>query len=506
VESEWKLWDAATGELQRTVTAPGRLLALALSPDGNWLACGLSKDVWLYDLRTDAPGRVVADHAALVTSVAFLPDSSALLTSSHDLTVQRIGLSDGKLQWRLPGHHEQVNSVALSADGGLLVTGSSDGRFARRLIKAADPATGSGAVLVWDARTGRLKSRLSDPTEQVMAVAVSPDSKQVVGGGANRAGAGVVHAWDAASGNAVWSTADHASEVLAVAYSPDGTRLVSGSADGVVQLHDARTGAVLHTMSGHAGEATSLAFAKDGALVVCGEGLGGIRVWDARSGKLIKSNGPTEGSRAAAITMDRMFNTVAMLPDGSRWYSRNASVGNTYSERLRLWEIGADEQPRELKTPPMGARPIALSPDGSILAGGGKSVQLWDAKSGKELRNLSGILKKVQAIAFSPDGRLLVSGGSYGTTNIWEVASGRHLLTLFAFDDGQTGKTNDEWLAYSPDGSYDGSPGAERHLAWRVDDELKTAATIGQDLHQPERIEALLKLGSPQSSVSKSGE
>ena len=78
---------------------------------------------------------------------------------------------------------------------------------------------------------------------------------------------------------------------------------------------------------------------------------------------------------------------------------------------------------------------MALSPDGSILATGGKTVQLWEVRTGKKLRELKGHLKRTQSIVFSADGQLLVSGGSYGTTNVWDVATGRHLVTLFAFTE-----------------------------------------------------------------------
>ena len=94
----------------------------------------------------------------------------------------------------------------------------------------------------------------------------------------------------------------------------------------------------------------------------------------------------------------------------------------------------------------------------------------------------------------SADGRLIVSGGSYGTTNVWDVASGRHLVTLFTFVDSRDGRITDDWLAYHPDGFYDGSPGVERYLAWRVGDELKTPASKGVQLHRPDRIAAALQL------------
>ena len=159
----------------------------------------------------------------------------------------------------------------------------------------------------------------------------------------------------------------------------------------------------------------------------------------------------------------------------------------------RLFDARTGELKRDFAAEKIHGRPMALSPDGSIVATGGKSVKLWDAKTGKMLRELNGYLKRTQSITFSADGKLLVAGGSYGTTNLWDVATGRHLVTLFTFCDPRTGAPNDEWLAYHPDGFYDGSAGAERYLGWRVGEELQTSVTLARELHRPERVREALQ-------------
>jgi WD40 repeat protein len=141
---------------------------------------------------------------------------------------------------------------------------------------------------------------------------------------------------------------------------------------------------------------------------------------------------------------------------------------------------------------------MALSSDGAIVATGGKSVKLWDARTGKPLRELFGYLKRTQSITFSADAKLIVAGGSYGTTNLWEVATGRHIATLFAFPaDPSNESVAGDWLACTPEGYYDGSPQVERFLAWRVGDELQTPRTLAAQLHHPDRVAAALKLDSP---------
>ena len=53
------------------------------------LACGLDRDVRLYDLGRISPPKIVTRHVATVTSLAFTPDGSALVSSSHDQTVRQ---------------------------------------------------------------------------------------------------------------------------------------------------------------------------------------------------------------------------------------------------------------------------------------------------------------------------------------------------------------------------------------------------------------------------------
>src|SRR5262249_25519838 len=156
-----------------------------------------------------------------------------------------------------------------------------------------------------------------------------------------------------------------------------------------------------------------------------------------------------------------------------------------FADPVRTWDVRTGALKRTFSEPAIKGRPMALSPDGTILATGGKSVTLWDARTGQRLRELFGHLKRTQSITFSADGRLVTSGGSYGTTNAWEVATGRHLVTLFAFPDRRDGTDGEAWLAYHPDGYYAGSPGIERFLAWRVGDELLTPESLGPRLHRP---------------------
>jgi hypothetical protein len=61
------------------------------------------------------------------------------------------------------------------------------------------------------------------------------------------------------------------------------------------------------------------------------------------------------------------------------------------------------------------------------------------------------------------------------------------------------GTALDDWLAYNPDGFYDGSLGVERYLAWRMGEDLQTPDSVGVQLHRPDRLASVLNLRLPKS-------
>jgi WD40 repeat protein len=97
----------------------------------------------------------------------------------------------------------------------------------------------------------------------------------------------------------------------------------------------------------------------------------------------------------------------------------------------------------------LGVYVIAFSPDGKILASGGRepAVFLWDVTTGKLHGTLEGLSGRVLSIAFAPDGRSLAVTDGVGTFVVWDVKTGKE-LTMRRDDTERL-----TFLAYSPDGS-----------------------------------------------------
>jgi len=80
---------------------------------------------------------------------------------------------------------------------------------------------------------------------------------------------------------------------------------------------------------------------------------------------------------------------------------------------------------------------VVFSPDGSLLAAGGRTgpIHVWEIPSSvnmisdhsKEVAVLRGHSSFVIGVAFSPDGRFLATGSRDGTTRLWDVSRCREM-------------------------------------------------------------------------------
>jgi WD40 repeat protein len=118
---------------------------------------------------------------------------------------------------------------------------------------------------------------------------------------------------------------------------------------------------------------------------------------------------------------------------------------------VELWDVGTGRALKTLGPGPRQVESVSLSPDGSLVAMGGDSVELWDADEGTRVHELNGHVY-VPSLAFSPDGDLLATGGTTGEIRLWRTSDGALLDTYLGHDRDDDGVNYISALAFSSDG------------------------------------------------------
>ena len=318
----------------------------------------------------------------------------------------------------LRAHEQDISHVVFSPDGKTLASAAYD-----------------GTVKLWDARTGQWVRTLK-VGRAVVALAFSPDSKTVAT--AHNGAPGEVQLWDARSGELHKRVKGFKEGVYALAYSPGGRTLAVGSGVapfepnpkgdrpavikepvGYVALFDLKSGKITRTLEGAQSQVVSLAFARGTPLVAGGSWGGAVQVWDARTGKRLWA---AEGGKSGPLT------PVVFSPDGTLLAGGGRQVVN-------LWEAGTGRLKRVLKGHRHDIYGIAFAPGGGTLASTDTfnlTVKLWDVRSGELRQTLTGQLSVTRAVAIAPDGKTLAGGsgvipgkqGGYAEVRLWPLATG----------------------------------------------------------------------------------
>ncbi len=429
-----KLWDVATGTLQRTLNSFGSVTGVHFSPDGRTLAVeSSSEDSWgiaLLDVRTGTP-RTWLDGDVL--SMDFSPDGQTLVSSYVDDKVRLWDVATGTLLRTFKGRTDtkyrvHANSVRFSADGETLVSAASQTETRWEMNK-------SYLIRQWDVETGEPFKEIIVGTDTVSSVCWSADGQTLARGNLD----GTIRLWDGATGEPFKMLIAHTDAVTSMCWGADGQTLASASQDGTIRLWDVETGLPRHTFTGQTSRASNMDWSSDKqTLVYSNHANGKVWLWDVETG----IPRPTFPFR-----IDEEGRSLSLSADGQMLAI--ASDDTT----IRLWDVATDTLRYTLPGHTRDVSSLCFSTDGQMLASGSWDIRLWDIATGAPLRTFgrpTGYIGLVRSMAFSPDRQTLASGHRLDSKDyvigLWDVNTGtlRHTLT------GHTGEISS--LCFSPDG------------------------------------------------------
>lgn len=455
-ESALQAWDAQRGVRLGAFTGGTRKVStLALSPDGATLAsCDVSRTVSLFSVAGRSLLVRLTGHDQTIYSLAWMPDSAALIALDSDGRLVRWQVSAPDAPQVISASTAPTAGLAIAPDGSSIATGAKGGGLALYSTAGAQSrSVGAGPVstvafsrdsqVVYlasqtdhsivgiDAISGRTVATFKGHSGTVNALTTTPDGRRLL----SAAGDGVTRVWDAATGRALATmTAEGVAAFWSVAVSADGAQVASAGNGRTIGLWRLDTFAPVQAdpESGHRDSVISLAWSPDGEWLASGDAAGRIFIRRASDGSIARRLG----------TYRARIEALAYAPSG-------ATLLSAADGEARAWNVQTGASGRAF---PVGrGAAVVYSLDGRYLATSDSSrvVELRDGKTGAVVRRFgsdSGLrqnLMRPTSVSFSPDGKFLATARWDEPVKVYEVATGGKPRELDGF-------LNVRW---SPDGA-----------------------------------------------------
>jgi WD40 repeat protein/serine/threonine protein kinase len=491
-----RLWDLRSADpAGKPLVLRGRedsIHCVAIDPKGRWVAAaGLGWTTVLWDLRSKDPttaayflegdkiGRSVGLYQIL--ALAFSPDGRWLLAGSGNHTARLWDLSAKNPETTvrvLRGHEHGIGRVVFSPDGRWAITASYDKTARLWDLTANDPA---------------LAPRILHAGHAIYAMTISPDGHWLATGGPDA----TVRLWDLRTNGSAAKHAFHGHEdsIHSLAISADSRWLVTGSGDRSARLWDLTANdpeATVRVLRGHEGHIDSVAIDRDRRWLATASIRDPIpRLWD------LTSQNPAEMD--VVLRHRGQLFSMAMSPNG-RWLVARSSD----DDGLRLWDMAAHDPASTVRVlrghEGLGKWILGFSAESRWLATAGddNTVRLWNLTAANPVEAVS-VLRgiqfrgKVRAVALSPDGHWLAAGGDDprhpgpSSVRLWDLTA-RNPASTEKVLLGHSGRVQS--AAFSPDSHWLATGGTDAIRIW----DLTTENPSSRPIALPEEMGGVLSV------------
>jgi WD40 repeat protein len=254
------LWDASTGEKKTQIESNGRRWSKVAWLPGGATVLTLGGGIFSWDALTGADrGSIVPDEQFILRTMAVSPDGNTLACAGDMNAVLLWDAAAGKQRAMLPIPDAASAALAFNSDGSLLASGGREGN-----------------IVVWDMKTLKPQRTLKKYSEPVESIAFSPNGKTLVSGSRNN----IVTLWNLLSGEPEEFLLGHTNGVLNLVFSRGGKELVSNSFDSTFIVWNLGAPRYHAVLTGHTEQVIDVAVSPDGSMIASASDDSTIRLWD----------------------------------------------------------------------------------------------------------------------------------------------------------------------------------------------------------------------------------
>jgi WD40 repeat protein len=439
-----KIWNISTNKLIQEFEAHKEWIwTLNFNPNGDLLAsAGDDNIIHLWDTHSWQRKSTFTGHTSWISSVLFSPDPSdqRLASSSADFTIRIWDCQSEKCLRILEGHNNWVWSVAFSPDGNYILSGGDD-----------------QSIIIWDSTHGYCLREIQGFTNWVWSVDFSPDGQSIACGSED----GTVRIWDVRTKRRITSIHAHEKRIWCVTFSSDNKMLASCSDDKTIRIWDLESSQSYRNWHGsakHLDRVRAIEFSPNSSILASGGDDNKIKIWNIKTGKLEKEisahkswiwsleftpdgdfliSGSEDGTVkvwnvqswecVSTLNHDSSVLSISCHPDNTRLVSAGDDCV------IKIWDLQTEACIGILSEHRDRVRSTTFSANGSLLASSSedKKIILWDFNLMASIQYFQGHTSRVRSVAASTDNQTFASCGEDNTLNIWDSkkSRGKELIT-----------------------------------------------------------------------------
>ncbi len=410
------------GELTRLARLGGGAISdVVLNPANDQLLVATRVGIWVYSYPDLEFIGAIDNIESYVGSILFSPDGSQLVYSGENT----VHLLDTTTNTEISSIDIDPNSLAMYFNSGanqLITSGGqvwniNSGQYDGDLVEnygvddiSADwryvvSHNKDGGIILIHAQTGAGIRELRGHENEVNDVTFSPNGQIL----ASTSDDQTLRLWSVSSG-ASQQVIELESTPTIVEFSPSG-QMLAVVVGNTMRLFDASSGAELRTLQA-VGHLLDIMFTADGGHIISRDSRPALYVWDATTGDMIQEKSlQGYNDEIVDLSLDTVNNLAFAVSDDNS---------------LHVWSLPYRSASSLLQGQTAELVAVFSGNEGQLLAtsDGSETIQIWDIASGSEVDSLFARTDAVRFLLSNPDQPYLLVGGADYVVGVFDMMSG----------------------------------------------------------------------------------